>query len=127
MAVYSHGGSDPCCVRVGEDIVMSTLTEKEKEILLALAEHNMNRSEAAMSLYMARNSFYYHFNNIHKKTGLDPRNFYDLAKLLGMAKVTHCGECKHWCEAGYCTDPEGLDNRVFEDDFCSYAERKGNE
>lgn len=103
---------------------MSILTEKEKEILLALAEHDMNRSEAAMAIYMARNSFYYHFDNIRKKTGLDPRNFYDLAKLLGMVKVTRRSECEHWCEAGYCKDPEGLDNRVFEDDFCSYGERR---
>ena len=82
MAAYSYGGSDPCCVRVGEDIVMSTLTDKEKEILLAFAEHNMNCSEAAMSLYMARNSFHYYFKSIEAKTGLNPRKFYDLIKLL---------------------------------------------
>ena len=63
---------------------MSTLTDKEKEILLAFAEHDMNCSEAAMSLYMARNGFYYHFKSIEEKTGLNPRKFYDLIKLLGM-------------------------------------------
>lgn len=64
--------------------VNNKLTAKEKEILLAFAENSMNSCKGARSLFMSRSSFYYHFNNIRKKTGLNPLNFYDLVKLLGI-------------------------------------------
>ena len=60
------------------------LTAKECEILLAFAENNMNRSEGARSLFMSPSGFYHHFDKIEDKTGLNPRNFYDLVKLLGI-------------------------------------------
>lgn len=100
------------------------MTTKEKEILLAFAANDMNSCKGARVVFMSRSSFYYHFNNIKAKTGLNPLKFYDLVKLLGMVEVVRCGDCEYWCEDGYCKDPDGPVSHVFEDDFCSYGERR---
>lgn len=58
------------------------LTEKEKETILGFANGNMNIGECARLMYVHRNTVYYYFAKIKKKTGLDPQNFYDLIKLI---------------------------------------------
>ena len=63
---------------------------KEKEMILALAEHDMNISKAADSLYYHRNTITYRLNKIKEKYFLDPTNFYDLIKLVEMAKESVC-------------------------------------
>ena len=65
---------------------MAELTDIDAQIVLALAENNMNESETARSLFMHRNTVVYHIGKVKKLTGLDPTNFYDLVELVQMAR-----------------------------------------
>ena len=60
------------------------MDERDTAIIIALAEHNMNIGEASEAVFMHRNTVTYRFVKIKRLTGLDPRNFYDLQKLVGM-------------------------------------------
>ena len=54
--------------------------------------------------------------------------FKRMAAQLGYDPVVHCRECKHHV-TGYCfRDINGRTNmfRMFDNDFCSYGERKNN-
>lgn len=62
------------------------LTDREKEIILALAESDMSVSQVSRVVYYHRNTLEYHFVKIKRKTGLNPKRFYDLVKLVDMAK-----------------------------------------
>lgn len=62
------------------------MEEYEKQIILAYADNDMNAQRTSRHIYYHRNSMWYHFNLIQKKTGLDPRKFHDLVKLVAMAK-----------------------------------------
>lgn len=66
---------------------MSTpvLTQREHDIIYSMAENNQCLSVVAEAVHYHRNTLLYYIQKIQKKTGLDPRNFYDLAALLGMA------------------------------------------
>ena len=59
------------------------LTEYECRLLRAIADENMNITRAAKRVYVHRNSAVYHMDKIMDKTGLDPRRFRDLVRLLG--------------------------------------------
>lgn len=58
------------------------LDERKREIVLAFAECSMSLSATAKKLHFHRNNIEYHLEQTRKKTGLNPRNFYDLIKLL---------------------------------------------
>jgi carbohydrate diacid regulator len=58
------------------------LDDKKREIVRAFADCNMNVSATAKKLYLHRNTVVYHLEHIHRQTGLNPLNFYDLIKLL---------------------------------------------
>ena len=58
------------------------LTDNEKELIRAMADHDMNVNAAARAMYHHRNSVIYHVEKIKHKTGLDPRRFYDLVSLI---------------------------------------------
>ena len=60
------------------------MDKRDAEVILALADNNMNESKTARVLYMHRNSIVYHTRKVKKVTGLDPTNFYDLHKLVQM-------------------------------------------
>lgn len=62
------------------------LDERRRAIILALAEHDLNLLAVARAMYFHRNNVRYHCEQIHKKTGLNPRRFYDLVKLVEMVK-----------------------------------------
>ena len=57
------------------------MTREQKKIVKALAEHSMNISEAARATNYHRNTCVYHIEQIKKRTGLDPMNFFDLHEL----------------------------------------------
>lgn len=61
------------------------LTQKRCEIILALADSNMNVSDAARRLYMCRGSIVYQIERIMEITGKDPLKFYDLYELTLLA------------------------------------------
>ena len=63
------------------------LTDRDREILLAYAECNMNCNAVAEILIMHRNTVQYHLDKIQRVTGLNPNSFYDLVeRILGVRK-----------------------------------------
>lgn len=72
------------------------LSEERCEIIISLADNNMNITKVARLLYMHRNTVEYQINRIKEITGKDPRNFYDLYKLVLIAKTEMA---ERWIEA----------------------------
>lgn len=62
----------------------SNLNDWDIECVRAYADNSMNGAAAAKQLYMHANTMDYRLDKAKKLTGLDPRNFYDLIKLLKM-------------------------------------------
>ena len=62
------------------------MSEFEARLILAYANHNMNMTQASKSVCYSRFALVYHFDKVQDKTGLDPRNFYDLVKLVKIAE-----------------------------------------
>ena len=62
------------------------LTEFDWEIVLALADNNMNESKTAQGVYLSRNAVMNRLMKFKRILGLDPTNFYDLGKLVRLAK-----------------------------------------
>ena len=62
------------------------MTEQQKEVVLAMAEYNLNIAEALRRTYRHRNTIEYHCRQMIELYGLDPRDFYDLVMLVEMAK-----------------------------------------
>ena len=58
------------------------LTEQKKQILRSYAENSMNVQAVARELHYHPHTIDYHMAHIRKLTGLNPVNFYDLARLL---------------------------------------------
>jgi hypothetical protein len=58
------------------------IEDLDKKILLTYASTSMSQSATAARLHYSRNTITYHFNRIRDKKGLDPRDFYDLHKLI---------------------------------------------
>lgn len=58
------------------------INEREREVILAYAANNMNRSAAGRQIYLSRSGMSKWLDNIKRDTGLDPRNFYDLHSLV---------------------------------------------
>ena len=63
------------------------LDEKEiRNTLIAYANGKMRRYAAAKTLYLSVSTLEYRLQKIKKVTGLDPKNFFDLVKLLDITK-----------------------------------------
>ena len=62
------------------------LTNVQIQILKDLADYDMNVCEVARNCYYHRNTIEYHIAAIRKKTGLSPKKFYDLCKLIKLIK-----------------------------------------
>lgn len=62
------------------------LDGRDFRIILALADNGMRTTDAARAAYMHRNTVIYHTDKIYRLTGLDAHNFYDLQKLVKIAK-----------------------------------------
>ena len=58
------------------------MTEVQKKIIKSYAGNDMSVNATAIELHYNRNNVKYHLTKIKKETGLDPRKFYDLCKLL---------------------------------------------
>lgn len=61
---------------------MLKMTEDRKKVIFTYAECSMNAEKASRILFMAPESVRYHLRATHEVTGLDPRNFWDLVKLI---------------------------------------------
>jgi carbohydrate diacid regulator len=62
------------------------LDELDFRLILSLAENNMRATETSYALYVHRGTVMYRIAKIKALTGLDPQKFYDLCKLVEMAK-----------------------------------------
>lgn len=61
------------------------MTEKQAEIVMAFARSNMNMREAGRAMFMHPTSVLYNLNCVYEKTGKNPRKFFDLCYLVGIA------------------------------------------
>jgi hypothetical protein len=56
----------------------------------------------------------------------------DNCPLVEVVQVVHCKDCKHYCpydgeeHKGDCLELVGLESCVYQEDFCSYGERRDN-
>lgn len=64
---------------------MERLTEKQCEVIDALAFASLSIAEASRILGVHRNTTFNNIRLIRKKTGLDPMDFFDLQELYKMA------------------------------------------
>lgn len=62
------------------------LSRRRREVILALAENDMNAAKTAREIYLSVSCVQYHIGEIRRETGLDPRRFYDLVRLVNMAR-----------------------------------------
>lgn len=74
---------------------MSQLKDLDYEIILAMADNDMNETQVSQKLYMHRNSIVYHCQKIKRITGKDPTRFYDLHDLVRMVKRRNIREGKN--------------------------------
>lgn len=60
------------------------MEDRDKKLLKTYAENNMSMKKTGDAVYLHYNSIRYRFRLIQREIGLNPRNFYDLEKLLAM-------------------------------------------
>lgn len=58
------------------------MEEIDRKVIECLAKNDMNITATGNELFMHRNTAVYHLEKVKRETGLDPRKFYDLVKLL---------------------------------------------
>lgn len=63
------------------------ISNREKDVIFALAENNLNVSEVARKLFLNRNTVLYHIGEIKRISGFNPLDFYDLQKLIERVKA----------------------------------------
>ena len=62
------------------------MTKLQAEIIIALADNQINVTKTANKLFMHRTSVAYHIRQIRKNTGKNPMDFYDMCELLPIAR-----------------------------------------
>jgi len=62
------------------------MNNMDKIIILSLADNNMSVNATARNLCYHRNTVQYHIDGVKKETGLNAKQFYDLVKLVEIAK-----------------------------------------
>ena len=61
-----------------------SLSPIDQAIIIALAENGLSVSKVARQLHYHRNNIDYHIRRIQEITSLNPKDFYDMIKLLRM-------------------------------------------
>jgi len=57
---------------------------RDAALILTFADNDMNVTNTANRLYMHRNTVLFRFGKVIAETGLNPRRFHDLCKLVPM-------------------------------------------
>jgi len=65
-----------------DQIILSRMKTGDKRAVLMFARANMNLSKAARLAYVSRQNMWYRLNKVKEKTGFDPFDFHDLARLV---------------------------------------------
>lgn len=61
------------------------MTKEQAEIILAFAENDMKIKPTCEQIYMSDTAVIYNLNKIKRQMGWNPRKFYDLCLLVGVA------------------------------------------
>lgn len=61
------------------------MTRQQAEIILAYAESDMNAVATGKKIYMSEASVSYHLMRIREQMGWNPKKFFDLCYLVGIA------------------------------------------
>lgn len=61
------------------------MTKFQAEIIMAYAENDMKPKATGKKLFMSGGAVCYHLDKIRKQMGWDPRKFFDLCYLVGIA------------------------------------------
>ena len=61
------------------------MTKLQAEIIMAYAENDMKPKAAGKKLFMSGEAVQYHLTKIQKQLGWNPRKFFDLCYLVGVA------------------------------------------
>ena len=72
---------------MGKDVLIVgvSMTNDDKRFILEYAKNNMNGTKKADTFFLHRNTVEYRLKRIKAETKLDPKNFFDLVKLVQMA------------------------------------------
>lgn len=62
------------------------MTLRQAEVIVSLANNNLNARAVARSMFVHYQTVYYNVKMIQRNTGLNPLDFYDLCKLLPEAQ-----------------------------------------
>lgn len=62
------------------------IDERDKHLVLAYAENDMNLTATSRAFYMGVSTIRYRLHIVRQQTGLNPQRFYDLVKLVEMCK-----------------------------------------
>lgn len=68
------------------------LTKRQTELVMALASADMRITDVSCAMGVHRNTVLYRIEQIENATGLNPRSFFDLCKLVKMATKTEIDE-----------------------------------
>lgn len=64
------------------------MKEQHKQIILAFARNDTTIARTATELCYSETNIAYHLGQIKRTYSLNPKNFYDLCKLVELAKET---------------------------------------
>jgi sugar diacid utilization regulator len=70
------------------------MTLRQAEVIVSLANNNLNARAVARSIFVHYQTVYYNVRMIQRNTGLNPLDFYDLCKLLPEAQEVIKREAK---------------------------------
>ena len=68
------------------------MTKQQAKIILAFAENDMKIKPTGKQLFLCEASVTYHLNKIQRQMGWNPRKFFDLCYLVGVAAQRMGGE-----------------------------------
>ena len=61
------------------------MTVNQANIVLAYARNSMSAKDTGRELHAVDQDIHYHLRKIKEDTGLNPKNFFDLCRLVGIA------------------------------------------
>lgn len=76
----------PMCGRPLSKNIKVSMSKEDAESVFRFAENRMRITETANAMFVHRNTIIYRLDKIRRATGLNPYWFYDLCKLVTIAK-----------------------------------------
>ena len=73
------------------------MTKSQAEMIMAYAKNSMNARNAAKEMFTTSENLHYHLKQILAETGLNPKNFFDLCRLVGIAASVKGDKTGHEC------------------------------